>query len=1254
MTASAPKDPNRFLTSFHAALVACSSEAAAYGRCVAARVPGVDKAVCEKEFLQLKTCFYASLRKRKSPGMSPAQSPAMSPRKGSRTPRERRGGWGSQPASPAPSSGTPTSAASSPSRSGQASPLFASSVSPQDESSPVVLGPRPLLRFDVPGAAGVMYDEPHGILLVSAHEKVYTWRVPTPAQEQQSLEQYIQQQQQLNHSNSHAHAHTPGHSRTHSLSHSHLQPVQQPAPQVFAISDRPVLAVRFSLDGRILAVQRSAHELELLLRRPSSSSTATTAASSSPSSTPTAAAAASSSGSGAAASGRAEEAAPGQGGDRAGDGGSASQEEAPETRGGRSSASGSSVGPSSGSGGATSASAGASASASAGGGGSGSGRSRSSLAAEAALNAPVTVTAPALTYRSRSAADKILGFFWSDCPLCDLVIVTTGGLELFRVAAAAPSGGAGAPASPPAAAAGAAAAAAAAAAGAAGAGGSGSGQVVMRMVEAWRVAIGWYVYTHESRVLILAAGPRFCSLTAIQFSAAGLVKLPKFTAQLGTSAAPTTTSTHSLTAKPAPPVVLAPQDVRIANMYGRIYCVQVDRVSSLLHIFRFFRDAIVLQVSIPLPSTRVAVSVADNLLLVHLPAIHRLLLFDPLLNHWKPICPALAPAFAPLPSTLLPSLPPSFPRALSRTSTNASSSGDGSSAPSTPQTGASSNSSSSGGGSSRSGSSSSSGGSGRSRSRSKVYGSGWVLVNPDLVLDHVKGMLWRLHLNLQSLAVCAADRSSLFPLLQRRRCNRQQVHAICLSLFSDLLTQRSPLPTLSSAFSSLLSAYATALAAAARKPKPVQDTPAAARNDASSGRSSSSTVAAKQQAGEGESAEQQQVGANNRTASGGFFHVAAESGAVSETAVSETAVSGADGGLGEALEGKGGAGGGGGVGGEVGGREPATLSRTSSVASVGEGSGVSASRGGGAGGGGGGEAEAADPAVEEDEGVVSPEHLLHQIDLHLEACMQQSSRHRSTSGAGESSRGETREDGEAGGDGGGGGREKGEEERGGDGGCGEKERDGGAAERGAAWHDSSYTVGVLVELIRCMDDLRLPLPAFLRAQLSLVRLLASHHLWAALLHLLSAKLLRFSPAFAWDLLHLSSSPSPLSASASPSLLILPAASLKARARVRREAVRLLQVWLVARDAQEQGRVAAQRREDMAALLRGMVLCCGPLAAARFLASTPPQVFWQHAPSLLACLSHPRHLHLAPAVLRCFQEAVPSFQEALASRAGVKD
>lgn len=34
------------------------------------------------------------------------------------------------------------------------------------------------------------------------------------------------------------------------------------------------------------------------------------------------------------------------------------------------------------------------------------------------------------------------------------------------------------------------------------------------------------------------------------------------------------------------------------HRYGRIYCLQVDRVAMLLHLYRFYRDAVVQQVSV--------------------------------------------------------------------------------------------------------------------------------------------------------------------------------------------------------------------------------------------------------------------------------------------------------------------------------------------------------------------------------------------------------------------------------------------------------------------------------------------------------------------------------------------------------------------------------------------------------------------------------------------------------------------------------
>lgn len=34
-------------------------------------------------------------------------------------------------------------------------------------------------------------------------------------------------------------------------------------------------------------------------------------------------------------------------------------------------------------------------------------------------------------------------------------------------------------------------------------------------------------------------------------------------------------------------------------------------------------------------------------------------------------------------------------------------------------------------------------------SEASIYGDGWVFVNPDLVLDHVHGLLWRVRLDLE-------------------------------------------------------------------------------------------------------------------------------------------------------------------------------------------------------------------------------------------------------------------------------------------------------------------------------------------------------------------------------------------------------------------------------------------------------------------------------------------------------------------------
>jgi hypothetical protein len=95
-------------------------------------------------------------------------------------------------------------------------------------------------------------------------------------------------------------------------------------------------------------------------------------------------------------------------------------------------------------------------------------------------------------------------------------------------------------------------------------------------------------------MVLLASGMQCKVLAGFQFSAGGLVRLPKFEVKM---------NRDDSNRKP----VLAPEDVRIATMYGRLYCLQTDRAARQLRMYRFYRDAVVPQPSLPLYSPEVGI-----------------------------------------------------------------------------------------------------------------------------------------------------------------------------------------------------------------------------------------------------------------------------------------------------------------------------------------------------------------------------------------------------------------------------------------------------------------------------------------------------------------------------------------------------------------------------------------------------------------------------------------------------------------------
>ncbi|KAL8217092.1 hypothetical protein R6Q57_023929 [Mikania cordata] len=332
----------------------------------------------------------------------------------------------------------------------------------------------------------------------------------------------------------------------------------------------------------------------------------------------------------------------------------------------------------------------------------------------------VRETGETFTQKSKSESERILGFFWTDCAVCDIVFVKTSGLDLYAYMPELKS---------------------------------------LDLVETKKMNVSWYIYTHESRLVLLASGIQCKSFTGYQLSSAGVIRLPRFEMSMA-----------KLDANSKP--VLAAEDVHIVTIYGRIYCLQVDRVAMLLHSYRFYRDAVIQQGSLPIYSSQIAVSVVDNVLLVHQVDAKVILLYDIFAD-------SRAPVSAPLP-LLIRGLP---------SRTNAQSS----------ETTLANN------------------------STANLYGDDWIFLVPDLVCDAGNGFLWKVHLDLEAcfnscfltmfFAISASNSEvpSVLEFLQRRKLEAKKAKHLCLELARSVIIERRPLPMVFRAIDVLLKSYAYSL-----------------------------------------------------------------------------------------------------------------------------------------------------------------------------------------------------------------------------------------------------------------------------------------------------------------------------------------------------------------------------------------------------------------------------------------------------------
>ncbi|XP_013621720.1 PREDICTED: uncharacterized protein C18orf8-like isoform X1 [Brassica oleracea var. oleracea] len=319
-------------------------------------------------------------------------------------------------------------------------------------------------------------------------------------------------------------------------------------------------------------------------------------------------------------------------------------------------------------------------------------------------------TKQTLTHKCRAGSESLLGFFWSDSPLCDLAVVKTSGMDLFACDSA----------------------------------------MNLRLVETKKVNVNWYIYTHESRLVLLASGLQCKTITGFQLSTAGVVRLPKFEMTLAT------TESNS---KP----IISAGDVHLITVYGRIYCLQVDMEAMLLHTYRFYRDAVVQQGSLPIYSSKLSVSVVDNLLLVHQIDAKVVIIYDLFVD-------SRAPVSAPLPLLW---------RGYQGSDSSSQATNKENESP----------------------------GSSTINENVVMYEDSWTFLVPDLILDQTNKVLWRVHLDLEAISASSSDRTSLLEFLQRRKLEANKAKQLCLGIARALILERRPATQVTQAIDVLVTAY---------------------------------------------------------------------------------------------------------------------------------------------------------------------------------------------------------------------------------------------------------------------------------------------------------------------------------------------------------------------------------------------------------------------------------------------------------------
>lgn len=289
----------------------------------------------------------------------------------------------------------------------------------------------------------------------------------------------------------------------------------------------------------------------------------------------------------------------------------------------------------------------------------------------------------------------------------------------------------------------------------------------LKNIKMINLSVNWFVFHADSGVLILSSGKTGNMLHPFQFKQQSVIKLPKFEVEL---------SPGKGTGQPT----LQERDVTIVQLYGQLYISilrQQPRVSSPstsasagaeIVLCQMLKDGTIKKTdTLRLDMNgRFAISVVDNLVIVHIQATKSSLVFDirlggecgdNVVNQHRPLfCPVKIKSFKITPSIGIPMLP-------------------------------------------------------KSKNQDEdefceLYANTWILFQPDVVIDAALGCLWYLSLKLDQVIHLFKSKARLIDFLLLRRDSKMTILTVCKQLLGPS-TSPAPLPVVAKIFDRLNECY---------------------------------------------------------------------------------------------------------------------------------------------------------------------------------------------------------------------------------------------------------------------------------------------------------------------------------------------------------------------------------------------------------------------------------------------------------------